>query len=81
MYLCIIKNDLKEILDNWPLLLLALYVIVMAIGQARESKRNIDDRIGSQIQKVNYDGHEYLMYDRGLTHSGNCKKCKENGSN
>lgn len=45
------------------------------------------------IHVFEYDGHEYLIYEdigktlsgasfvSGITHSGSCKKCKQNGSN
>ena len=47
-----------------------------------------------RIHVFEYDGHEYLIWEdtgkiavggairvTGITHSGSCKKCKQNGSN
>lgn len=84
-----LKNDLKEILANWPIFLFLIVIGVIAFGNCikaykeknnvDESKKNINERVASHIRVIEYDGHEYLLYENGrvagITHSGSCKKC------
>lgn len=29
------------------------------------------------INQLTIDSHDYITYDRGITHSGTCKRCKQ----
>lgn len=83
------KNDLKEILESWPIFLFLIVIGVIAIGNCikgykeknnvDESKKIVNERVASHIRVIEYDGHEYLLYENGrvagITHSGSCKKC------
>lgn len=30
-----------------------------------------------KVRELTIDSHDYLMFDRGIAHSGTCKRCKE----
>ena len=88
------KSKLRELLNYWPMFLFGLFLFGLGFGACSHSgtrgvveqdERIINERIADRIHVFEYDGHEYLIYqDRrvgGITHSGSCKKCKQNGSN
>lgn len=40
--------------------------------------QNSDD-FKKRVKKVTYEGHEYLIYDRGVCHYPECCKCQTKG--
>lgn len=89
------ETKLQKVLNYLYMLLFGLLVFGLgfvaccanegARGEVGQDERIINERITDRIHVFEYDGHEYLLYvDRrvgGITHSGSCKKCKQNGSN
>lgn len=86
------ETKLKKMLNYLYMLLFGLLVFGLGFvaccaneGASGQDERIINERIVDRIHVFEYDGHEYLIYqDRrvtGITHSGSCKKCKQNGSN
>lgn len=82
------KSGFKKILDYWPMFLLVMLAVGLSVGSCShtrtkaeidEDKRIINERAVSHIRVIEYDGHEYLLYEdgrvAGMTHSGSCKKC------
>lgn len=39
--------------------------------------REIGQSEWASINELTIDSHDYLLYDRGITHSGTCRKCKQ----
>lgn len=62
----------------WFFLMLLIFgVIVLAVRVATEKPERL---FQERIRKVTYEGHEYLylIYDRGICHSPECK-CQTKG--
>ena len=68
--------------------MLVVLTIGLAVGscsraatkeEIAEDQRIINERAVSHIRVIEYDGHEYLLYEdgrvAGMAHSGSCKKC------
>lgn len=67
-------------------LILALCAIALT-GCEELTQEQIDADVASHIQKVNYGGHKYLLYQLngyqgygGITHDPDCP-CREKGGN
>lgn len=82
------KEGLKKVLSWWPMFLLIMLAVGLSVGSCShtrtkaeidEDQRIINERVVSHIRVIEYDGHEYLLYEdgrvAGMTHSGSCKKC------
>ena len=82
------KEGLKKVLSWWPMFMLVVLTIGLAVGscsraatkeEIAEDQRIINERAVSHIRVIEYDGHEYLLYEdgrvAGMAHSGSCKKC------
>ena len=39
--------------------------------------REIGQSKWASVNEVTIDSHDYLLYDRGVSHSGTCRKCKQ----
>lgn len=39
--------------------------------------REIGQSERASINELTIDSHDYLLYDGGITHSGTCRKCKQ----
>ena len=70
-------------MKNLVVLVLALaFIAVVACTQRKPDGSIVIDETHSSTMTLNprleiIDSCEYLFYDRGVTHKGNCKFCKE----
>ena len=67
------KDNLKKVLSWWPMFLLVLTIGLAVESCSRaatkeeiaEEQRVINERAASHIRVIEYDGHEYLLYQGG----------------
>lgn len=67
-------------LDVWELFAFFAFLLAliggMVITHIHNAKQDPNDKFQKGVQKVTYEGHEYLIYNRGVCHYPECKCLK-----